>query len=426
MVYYLLTIKKWSIPMAEIKDFKRNQYLLKGTKNNAGTNGAEGNHEKKSFDSMVARHRQLKIYTVIGILALAGIFLIGAYFHWKSIIYTDYEVQQQSSWVRAGEASCINLDGMLFTYSNDGMSCTDTRGNVIWNQTYEMQNPIIRTCKKTIAVGDYNGRSIYVSDTQGNLGTINTTMPIRDFCVSLNGIVAAVLDDSTVTAIYLYSTDGSELAYFKTTMSESGYPIAIDISDDGAKVAVSYIKAEDGNVSSSIGFYNFSAVGQQVTDNLVSGYGYADAIVPLVNFMNNDTIFAAADNRIMFYRGRQKPESLAEILISEEIQGIFYDENYVGLVFFDSAGENTYRLDVYNTDAKKVSELHFDLEYTDIIFDSTGLIVRSDNECIIYDWQGRLKYEGAFKERITCLIPTGNIARYTLVTDDAIQQIQLY
>ena len=195
--------------MAEIKDFKRNQYLLKGTKNNAGIDGAEGSHEKKSFDSMVARHRQLKIYTVIGILALAGIFLIGAYFHWKSIIYTDYEVQQQSSWVRAGEASCINLDGMLFTYSNDGMSCTDTRGNVIWNQTYEMQNPIIRTCKKTIAVGDYNGRSIYVSDTQGNLGTINTTMPIRDFCVSLNGIVAAVLDDSTVTAIYLYSTDGS-------------------------------------------------------------------------------------------------------------------------------------------------------------------------------------------------------------------------
>ncbi len=411
--------------MAEIKDFKRNKYLLKGIDNKTNADGGD-EHYNKSSDSLVARHRQLKIYTALGIVALAGVFLIGAYFHWKNIVYTDYEVQQQVNWARAGEAKCLNLDGLLFTYSNDGMSCTDTRGNVVWNQTYEMQNPIIRTCKKTIAVGDYNGRSIYVSDTQGSLGTINTTMPIRDFCVSLNGIVAAVLDDSTVTAIYLYSTAGQELAYFKTTMSESGYPIAIDISDDGTKVAVSYIKAENGNVSSSIGFYNFSSVGQQVTDNLVSGYGYADAVVPIVNFMENDTVFAVADNRLMFYRGRQKPESLSEILISEEIQSVFYDENYIGLVFFNSTGETTYRLDVYNTNAKKVSELYFDIEYTDIIFDTAGLIVRSDNECIIYDWQGRLKYEGAFKEHIACLIPMGNIARYTLVTDDAIQQIQLY
>ncbi len=411
--------------MAEIKDFKRNQYLLKGIDKKTNADDGDG-YRSKSADSLVARHRQLKIYTAISIVALAGAFLIGAYFHWKNIVYTDYEVQQQVNWVRAGEAKCMNLSGLLFTYSNDGMSCTDTRGNVVWNQTYEMQNPIIRTCKKTIAVGDYNGRSIYVSDTQGSLGTINTTMPIRDFCVSLNGIVAAVLDDSTVTAIYLYSTAGQELAYFKTTMSESGYPIAIDISDDGTKVAVSYLKAENGTVSSSIGFYNFSAVGQQVTDNLVSGYGYADAIVPIVNFMENDTVVAIADNRIMFYRGRQKPESLSEILISEEIQGIFYDENYIGLVFYNSTGETAYRLDVYDTNAKKVSELCFDIEYTDIVFDSTGLIVRSDNECIIYDWQGRLKYEGAFKEHITCLIPMGNIAKYTLVTDDSIQQIQLY
>jgi hypothetical protein len=56
--------------------------------------------------------------------------------------------------------------------------------------------------------------------------------------------VAAVLDDSTVTAIYLYSVAGEQLAYFKTTMSKSGYPVAIAISDDGKQIAVSYLKAE--------------------------------------------------------------------------------------------------------------------------------------------------------------------------------------
>ena len=83
---------------------------------------------------------------------------------------------------------------------------------------------------------------IYVCDTQGPIGTIETTMPIRDFCVSSNGVVAAVLDDSPVTAIYLYYATGESFADFKTRMSNSGYPIAVDISSDGSLVAVSYIK----------------------------------------------------------------------------------------------------------------------------------------------------------------------------------------
>ena len=121
-------------------------------------------------------------------------------------------------------------------------------------------------------------------------------------------------------------------AYFKTTMSKSGYPVAIAISDDGKQIAVSYLKAENGKVTSSVGFYNFSSVGQNYTDNLVGGYGYADAVVPLISFMNNDTVFAVADNRLMFYQGRQKPVSLTDMLISEEIQSVFYDKDHVGLV----------------------------------------------------------------------------------------------
>ena len=410
--------------MAEIKDFNRNQYLLKAGKNKSEKKD-ETDRDKDSMNSMLARHRQLKLYTVLFVLAAVAVVAVISYIGWKNKVYTDYEIIQQNVWERSSEAKSMNLGGTLFTYSNDGMSCTDTKGKIIWNQTYEMQNPMIRTCQKTVAVGDYNGRKIYVSNTQGTLGTIETTMPIRDFCVSSNGIVAAVLDDSTVTAIYLYSTTGEQLAYFKTTMSKSGYPVAIDISDDGCQVAISYIKAEDGKVSSSIGFYNFSAVGQNYTDNLVSGYGYSGAVVPLIHFMGNDTVFAVADNRLMFFRGKQKPESLADILISEEIQSVFYDDKHVGLVFYNTAADTTYRVEIYDTNAKKVSEIAFDMEYNDILFDQSGVIIYNESECIIYDWDDRLKYQGAFKDQVTCFIPGGNIARHTLITDDTIQLIEL-
>ena len=284
--------------MAEIRDFNRNQYLLKGGKNKKGKDYKEKNIEKnnnrdqKTMDSMLARHRQLKLYTVLAFAAVAAVIAIGAYIQWKSKVYVGYGVVQENEWIRASESKTINLKGTLFTYSNDGMSCTDLKGKTIWNQTYEMQNPVVRTCSKTVAVGDYNGRKIYVSNTQGMLGTIETTLPIRDFCVSANGVVAAVLDDSSVTAIYLYSASGKSFADFKTRMSNSGYPIAVDISNDGSLVAVSYIKAEKGKIVSNIGFYNFSSVGQNYTDNFVSGYGYPEAVIPMEHFMGNDTVFA--------------------------------------------------------------------------------------------------------------------------------------
>ncbi len=294
--------------MAEIRDFNRNQYLLKGGKSKSDKK-TENAQDKKTMDNKLARHRQMKLYAMLIVVAIAVVTTIVTYVRWKNMVYTGYEIIQQNEWVRASGSQSMNLGGTLFTYSNDGMSCTDIKGKIIWNQTYEMQNPIIRTCSKTVAVGDYNGRSIYVANTQEILGKIDTTMPIRDFCVSSNGIVAVVLDDSNVTAIYLYRTTGEKPAYFKTTMSQSGYPIALDISNSGSQVAVSYLKAEDGKISSNIGFYNFSSVGQNYTDNLVGGYGYAEAVVPLVRFMANDTIFAVADNRIAFTKESKNPKA---------------------------------------------------------------------------------------------------------------------
>lgn len=412
--------------MAEIKDFNRNQYLLKGGKDDKNKEKVNDS-EKKTMDNMLARHRQVKLYSVLLILALVAVITVGSYINYKNKVYISYEVIQQSEWIRAAESKSLNLKGTLFTYSNDGMNCTDLKGKTIWNQTYEMQNPEIRTCGKTVAVGDYNGRKIYVANTQGVIGTVETTMPIRDFCVSGNGVVAAVLDDSPVTSIYLYNAaTGESFADFKTRMSNSGYPIAIDIASDGSLVAVSYIKVEKGKMVSNVGFYNFSAVGQNYTDNFVSGYVYPEAVVPMVHFMGNDTVFAAADNRQMFFKGRQKPESLSETMISEEIQSVFCDEEHVGLVFYNTAAETTYRVEIYDTNGRKVSEIPFDLEYKEILFDPSGIIIYNDSECLIYDWGEKLKYHGIFEERVLCFIPGRNISKHTLVTEETIQTVQLH
>ena len=60
-------------------------------------------------------------------------------------------------------------------------------------------------------------------------------------------------------------------------------------------------------MKSSVAFYNFGAVGQNNTDNYVSGYDYIDRVVPLARFLDNRSLFAVSDDRIMFFGGAQKP-----------------------------------------------------------------------------------------------------------------------
>ena len=75
---------------------------------------------------------------------------------------------------------------------------------------------------------------------------------------------------------------------------------------------------------------------------------------------------------------------------------------------------------------RKLTNFFFDMEYTDILFESIGIVIHDDSGCIIYNWEGKLKFEGDFREYISCLIPSGNIAKYTIVTEDGIQVIELH
>ena len=138
--------------MAEIRDFNRSQYLLKGEKNKKIKEKETANSKikDKSMDNMLARHRQIKLYMVLAVLGFAAIVALSSYISWKHKVYVGYDVIRESEWVRAKDSKTIHLKGTLLTYSNDGISCTNLKGKTIWNQTYEMQNPMIKTSGKQL------------------------------------------------------------------------------------------------------------------------------------------------------------------------------------------------------------------------------------------------------------------------------------
>jgi hypothetical protein len=324
------------------------------------------------------------------------------------------------------DAKVLGLNGHIIQYSKDGISCLSPSGQVLWNQTFEMQTPIARTCGEVIAVGDYNGHNIYVSNNSGALGVVDTNLPIRDFCVSAQGVVAVVLDGTDVTWIYLYDSKGNTLANFKTTMKDSGYPIDISISPNAELVCVSYLYPEDGALKTSIAFFNFGSVGQNSIDNYASGYEYPGVVVPYVQFMNSSAAFAVSDDRVMFYAGDQKPISQAELFTGEsQIKSVYYSDSYVGLVYPNSTSEGMYELKVYNDKGNSVLDTYFDMEYSEIIFDNKQIIIYNEDEFVLKDINGHVKYQGSFEQPVRAMVPTNIRSKFVLVTADKIRTMNL-
>lgn len=378
-----------------------------------------------SYREKIKSHKFTIFYRAFLSLVLLVTIGVAFYIQWQNKVYTEVLGLSSVEIKISSDAQMVPFGSHLLTYSKDGASCMDTKGNAVWNQTFGMQNPMVDINRNVVAIGDYNGRDIYVMNTESLLGHITTNRPVRDLCVSAGGVVAAVLDDSDITLICLYDSQGEELVNFRTTMKESGYPANVSISPSGELVCVSYLYVDGGQVKSSVAFYNFGEVGQNQTDHYMSGYDYTSVVVPFTRFLDNRSVFAVSDDRIMFFGGTQKPVSAAENLISDEIRGVYYGSEYVGLVFNSKENGGRYRLDVYHKSGTFERSIEYDIDCRDILFYEDQIIIYNESDCRIYNDKGMVKYAGKFDKTALMLIPQNASYRYMVVTPDSIDMIEL-
>ena len=381
-----------------------------------------------NYKDKIKSHKLTILYRaalVIVLIAAVAVFLV---VQWKNKVFSESVVVSSTPVTIVQGAMVENLGGNILLYSKDGASCIDAKGNALWNQTFEMQEPMLSVCNNVAAIGDYNVRTVYVVSSTGQLVTVNTNLPIRKICVSQSGVVAAVLDDAEVTRILLYNGNenaDTSIVDIKATMDKSGYPMSLSLSPNGKLLAISYLHVNSGEMKSSVAFFNFGEVGKNESDNYVSGYDYPDTVIPYVQFMNNSAAFAVSDDRIVFFEGGEKPANKATALLNEEVQGIYYNEDYVGLVFHNQTGESAYRLDVYNTAGTKIHSQLFDMEYTDIIFSRDQVIIYNDMDCKICNMSGVDKFTGTFEKPSSLLVPTSSNYKYVSVTSNSVDVIEL-
>ncbi len=359
----------------------------------------------------------------IALVLLVIILAVGIYIY-RNTTYEFVQVVTSHENESTNDGNYIEYAGGILEYSRDGIAMLTKEGEEIWNQPCQINNPIAVTCKDAAIVADQGGTNIYVFQKDGLKGEIQTTRPIEKATVSAQGIVAAILQDEENPRVMCYDAKGNILVEHKASFSNTGYPVAIALSQDGKVLAVSYLCTQGNGVASRVVFYHFGGTGEGKKDYQVAQKEYSDTIIPTVTFVDKDTSLFVTDQSLIIYEGLEEPREKMVIKIDKEIRSVAYDEKHIALILKNS-GETGYELRMYRINGKQLMSVSVEGEYTDIKVSDGQVLLYDESKCAIYNDIGICKFEGALEMQVIDMFAISGLNKYMVISANGFQEIQL-
>lgn len=381
--------------------------------------------DRENFEKKLKRHRRRIATLILFVLVLLAAAAVVTYIYYENKTYSDYDVIigiERSDTSASGFAA---FQGKLLKCTNDGAVYTDLAGNLIWNQTYEMDDPALEMRGSYVAIYEQGGTQIYILDTVNLQGSIQTTMPIQKVSIASQGTVAILMENEGTSYLQLYDKTGRQLAAGELHVQNSGYPLDITLSETGEKLAVSMLDINEGTVKTVIAFYNFGAVGQNSIDKIVSSYTYTDVVIPQIQYLAEDTMAAFGDDRVILFTGEQKPAEATAVELKDEVKSIFYDQTHFGLIYDGDSGKG-HRLELYSLSGNQIMSIAFDTDYTNVELMTNGEIsILGEDSCEIFNARGVRKFQYNFQNHLYKIIPGTTQTSYTFILEGETQRVKL-
>lgn len=374
--------------------------------------------EQQNKEKRKLKMNRMQWTIAAGVLILAVVLVYALVKNNK--VASSYEVVTSMS--RGDDTSvyyCMMRKGMV-KYSKDGVAMTNKSGTVLWNQTYEMTSPTMTSAGDYVAVGDIGANTIYIFNEYGQLGHVSTDVPIQEIQISEQGVVAAVLSDTSSNYINLYDKQGNSLGSIKASLENTGYPLAIALSPDASKLAVSYLIVNSGSMQSRIVFYDFSDVeGDHLLDTQE-----LEGLYPKAAFLDSREVVLFGEKGFVLYQPDSKKIETQENFESE-INSVFCTDQKLGFIFKNEDDNGKYRMEIYNKAGKKSSTYYFDLDYSGLTADDDEVILYNDEEMLIYQMGGRVRFRGTFNTAVTGVMPSWEDGLYWLIDDQSLREIRI-
>lgn len=378
------------------------------------------------LDEKIRIHRKKIFWRVmgIGLGVIVAIFLVQL---WMAVRgYDSYEILGSAARSGSEAAKYENFLGNIIEYSNDGIGYMTAENELLWNQSFEMTSPKLDICKEYLVIYDKGGTLIYIMQKSGVVKQIETAKPIQTVCIASQGTIAVLMKENQTSYLKVYDKTGGELANGEFYGEKGGFPIDLAFSYDGKKLAVGMIDVNDGDVKSTITFYNLDSVGQNEINNNVGTFSYSDMLIPEIEYISDNTMIAIGDSEIIIFQGKEKPKMEKEIFLQKELTSVFYNEKYIGVTYSNGGENGGYHIAVYNLSGGKVMENDTSLMFDTISFlENNEICVKNQYECELFTIHSIKKFSCQFDTRLMDILSNGNGQDYIFLFDETIEEVHL-
>lgn len=377
--------------------------------------------EVRAKTKKIHREKLKKIVVPVILIALA---VSGTYLMLTNKAYSEAGTAVRYSTDSSDTSNYAHFANGIVRYNRDGVVFLNKKNEEKWIQSTQLKNPIIEVKEKAFAVGDIGGNSILVFSEEGLKGEIETSLPIENMAISDQGIVTVLLKNETAPKIISYDAMGNVLVEQQVTVPVMGYPVAMDMSDDGKMLAVTYLHTDDAVLKSKVIYYNFGESGKDKPDKIVASDEYSDTIMADVFFMGSDRSVVVGDNSIVIYKGKSEPKKEKEISIGQEIQSVFHSDKYIGLILFNS-DKSGYELRLYDRFGERILNKEISGRYGNAKIEGSEVIMYEGSKCCIVTANGIVKFEGDIKTEALEIFKASGLNRYYVMSADELRVIYL-
>lgn len=384
---------------------------------------------KTNYEELERKIRDHKIKNAKKIAKIVAIIIVCIFvikLLYEVLSFDDYEIRSSIDRTSGANVKFSEYLGYILEYSNDGISCKMENGTLIWNQSFELTNPVLETCGEYLIVYDAGGTEIYLLTKGGLEHRMETASTIQTTSLAKKGVFAVLMKENTQSQVKLFDKEGKELANGKFYSDKGVFPVDIALSQDAKKLAVDMIDISKGSVDTTISFYNFDTVGQSEINNNVGIYTFEDIMIPELEYVSDSRLMAIGTNKILVFEGSQKPELKREIPIEQEIISYFYNDKYIGMVYDNVEVENSRHIKVIDVMGSTIMENDTAILYDNIEFLSNNEIcVTSKTECEIFTTHSIKKFSHTFDEELYKVIAGESAQDYTFIFRETIEEVRL-
>jgi len=223
--------------------------------------------------------------------------------------------------------------------TRDGVRFMNAAEQIRWNEMISINRPIAVSSGDFVAVGEANGRIIYVFDQNGLVYRVFFDNPVLSFSVNGTGFLSAIVQYDTGPAVHVYNryrtTLNPPLFHMTPLLSNLMQPVAVEVSNDGRYLAIAVLDFS-AQISTVVQFRVLNLWDAWGLDGgLFAEETFPGQILTGMNFVEDDRLVVATNRQIRGFHLAETQPRLRESWqhdLENEISHLAFGSGYTAFV----------------------------------------------------------------------------------------------